>query len=92
MSTADETVRYRAAAHLRGGVVVPVELGETFRALEPRALFSDNGYNRSFPTRDFDVHPNGDTFVMVQRSFGGALQLVVVIGWLEEVRGRATGQ
>ena len=73
-------------------VVVPVELGETFRALEPRALFSDNAYDRDFPTRAFDVHPNGDTFVMVQRSFGGALQLVVVIGWLEEVRRRATGQ
>ena len=73
-------------------MAVPVELGETFRVLEPRALFSDNGYERGvFPTRGFDVHPNGDTFVMVRRTLG-AQQLVVVIGWLEEVRGRATSQ
>ena len=55
---------------------VPVELGEAFRAETPQPLF-DDAYRRNnsaaFGTPNYDIMPDGQSFVMVSPVLGSGV-------------------
>ncbi len=70
-------------------MVVEVQLGDTFRAGQPRALF-DDAWERDGggggAIANYDVTPDGQRFLMVRRDTATRGELVVVINWVEELR------
>jgi serine/threonine-protein kinase len=71
--------------------VVPVKAaGSKFSAGRPRKLF-EGQYNMTGPFRSYDVTPDGQRFLMVQRPvppLSRPIELVLVENWLEELRRR----
>jgi hypothetical protein len=69
-------------------MVVDVQLGDRFRAGQPRPLFEDfyerDGGGNGIP--NYDVMPDGERFVMVRRDAPTQGELVVVLNWVEELR------
>ncbi len=59
------------------------------RVVGRQALFAGGGYNFNGNHASYDVLPGDSTFVFV-RSGGDAVQMVLVTGWLEQLR-RRTG-
>lgn len=71
-------------------MAVPVTSGVTFRAGDPLELFPDVSATGEFPARAWDIHPDGERF-LVKQSIGTNSRLVVVVNWLSEVRARFVG-
>jgi len=71
-------------------VATRVESGETFRVGERTPLFRVAEFRRRVVDANYDVFPDGKSFVMVGATRGASRQLMVVQHWAEEVR-QATG-
>ena len=81
------TLYYRSQNSM---MAVPVTSGMTFRAGDPQELFPDVSAAGEFPARAWDIHPDGERF-LVKQSIGTNSRLVVVVNWLNEVRARFGG-
>ena len=70
---------------------VAVQTQPAFRAGLPRVLFEGPVETRTAPARNFDVSPDGGSFVMVARgrTEAGPRQVSVVLGWFQELNGLA---
>jgi Tol biopolymer transport system component len=71
----------------RGGMfAVPVKTGAQFEHGIPQSLFSQPGLMQSIYHRGYDVHPDGNRFLMVS-SFGGlsTKQLNIIFNWRAEL-------
>ncbi len=64
-----------------GMITVTVDAGSTFRVRERRRLFDDDQYMTSVVGAAYDVHPDNERFLMVQRAPSGG-ELVVLLNWL----------
>ena len=64
-------------------MVARVETENTFRVLNRTLLF-----RRSFVMNGFDVHPDGDKFLMLRDEEESRKELVIVFNWFEELRSR----
>ncbi len=71
---------YRTSAEF---IVARVETTPTFRVLGRDVLFPDR-YLRQVSYRRYDVHPNGDSFVMVKAT--GLAELIVTLNWMDRLR------
>ncbi|HSR15852.1 MAG TPA: protein kinase [Gemmatimonadales bacterium] len=71
-------------------IATRVESGEAFRVGERTPLFSTDEFRRRVIDANYDVFPDGESFVMVGGLRGASRQLMVVQHWAEEVR-QATG-
>jgi serine/threonine-protein kinase len=83
-------VTFRSGGPLVMNAVPVKAAGSTFSAGRPRKLF-EGQYNMTGPFRSYDVTPDGQRFVMVQRPvppLPRPIELVLVENWLEEVRRR----
>jgi serine/threonine-protein kinase len=76
-------------------VEVVVRADDRFEALGRRVLLSDPGYVPSLRGlwANYDIHPDGDRFVMARRSGGGTEEpyVVLAVNWLEELQARMAG-
>jgi serine/threonine-protein kinase len=63
-----------------------IETEPTFRLLTREALFEDPYVRRFFYT-NYDIHSDGERFVMIKSGEESA-QLIVVLNWFEELRRR----
>jgi serine/threonine-protein kinase len=70
---------YRTAMEF---MAASVQTDPVFRVLEQHALFPDS-YQRQVQNRRYDVHPDGDRFVMVKGS--ATAEIIVVLNWINEV-------
>ena len=76
-----------------GMMVVPVETQPTFRAGAPELLFEQQ-YYAYLISRTYDVHPDGQRFLMVKEgdpsddAGSPAAQIVVVENWFQELTAR----
>jgi hypothetical protein len=69
-------------------MVAAVETTPEFRVRSREVLFK-GPYTHWARHSNYDVHPDGDRFVMI-KSFGEeSSRLVVVLNWFEELRRRA---
>jgi DNA-binding SARP family transcriptional activator/Tol biopolymer transport system component len=68
---------YRSA---RGLVSVPIDGARDFVARRQQVLFDDRPYVSSAVRAEYDVHPDGRQFVMVQRGASGG-EVVMVLNW-----------
>ncbi len=69
-------------------VAVPIEAGSAFAAGTPRPL-STGDYLAPTASRQYDVSPDGQRFLMIKAAPGEAAappQLIVVQNWLEELK------
>lgn len=64
-------------------MVARVETEDTFRVLNRTLLF-----RRSFVMNGFDVHPDGNKFLMLRNEEESRKELVIVFNWFEELRNR----
>ncbi|HWO88661.1 MAG TPA: hypothetical protein VNL98_05885, partial [Gemmatimonadales bacterium] len=80
------TLYYRTADSL---VAVEVRPGPVFDVGQRRSLFSAP-YQRASQHADYDVSPDGRNFVFVKAG-PDAANLVMVLGWFEELRRRTQG-
>ena len=71
---------------------VQVAKGSTFSPSTPRLLF-EGDYVRAEPVIDFDVHPDGQRFLMIQQSRPDPpiTHINVVLNWFEELKRRLPG-
>jgi len=78
---------YRAGDKM---MAVPVETDPTFTAGTPELLFAGRYHspNLGLGGRSYDVHPDGERFVMVQPPVEGSTHLVVVLNWFEELKAK----
>ena len=63
-------------------IAVQIETKPTFRVVNRETLFSGN-YSQYRWQRQYDVHPDGDEFVMIESPAGGEVE--VVINWFTEL-------
>ena len=63
-------------------VAVQIETEPTFRVVDRETLFSGN-YSQYRWQRQYDVHPNGKEFVMIESPAGGEIE--IVINWFVEL-------
>jgi len=75
-----------------GRKIMSVEIGRgsTFKPSTPRLLFEGN-YVFGEPVIDFDVHPNGRQFVMIEsaKAERPVSHINIVLNWFEELKQRA---
>lgn len=64
-------------------MVAQVSTGSGFRVTGRDLLFRED-----FVQAGFDVHPNGNTFLMTRREEDPRYEMVIVFNWFEEVRRR----
>ena len=64
-------------------MAVAVSLGLSFKAAEPQPLFHEASLPGSM-SREFDVAPDGQRFLVVARAPGNTSRIVVVQNWLRE--------
>lgn len=64
-------------------MVAQVNTGSGFRVTSRDLLFRDD-----FVRAGFDVHPDGNTFLMTRREEDPRYEMVIVFNWFEEVRRR----
>lgn len=72
-----------------GMISVTVHAASTFRVRERRRLFDDDQYATTVGRAGYDVHPDSERFLMVQRPPSGG-ELVVLLNWLSR-QGDASG-
>jgi serine/threonine-protein kinase len=66
----------------RGMMAVSIDAGQQLHPARSRLLFADNAYLSSSRQATYDVHPDGQHFLMIHR--GSAQdQVVVMVNWLE---------
>ncbi len=63
-----------------------VELQPSFRVVGIEKLFEGDPLGLDLYLGDYDVMPDGERFVMVQRGAGGPRSVVVVDNWFAEFR------
>ena len=68
-------------------VAVSIQAGADFNVVEQTVLFDASVFQSSPLTRSYQVHPDGQRFVMMQRADLGG-NVVLVRNWMEEVRSR----
>jgi Tol biopolymer transport system component len=70
-------------------MAVQIAKGSTFSASPPRLVF-EGDYVRAEPTIDFDVHPDGQRFLMIQQSRRDppVTHINVSLNWFEELKRR----
>jgi len=73
-------------------VSVPIAPGSGFQAGAPRVLFSTAGYFIQAYQPQFDVSPDGQHFVMIRAETQDQLGVVVVTGFLDELKRRMKTQ
>jgi len=66
-----------------GSLVAQMNTGSGFRVMSRDLLFRED-----FVMTSFDVHPDGDTFLMTRREEELRCEMVIVFNWFEEVRRR----
>ena len=79
-----KTLYYRAAAKL---VAAGIATTPAFTVTGRTELFADR-FRGSGSDADYDVSRDGKTFVMIGSSSEGSQRIVVVTGWLDELRAR----
>ncbi|MEZ5394176.1 MAG: hypothetical protein R2724_15255 [Bryobacterales bacterium] len=65
---------------------VAVETASSFAAGEPRSLFHDAHLEGLYPAPNYDVHPNGKRFLLVDESATARSSIQIVQNWHEEFR------
>jgi serine/threonine-protein kinase len=70
-------------------MVAEVSAGATFSARPPRALFNAPNVATDPNHRAYDVTRDDRRFVMVNRAVNEVSELVLVLGWFDELRGRS---
>jgi tRNA A-37 threonylcarbamoyl transferase component Bud32 len=73
-------------------VSVPVIPGPAFQMGQPRVLFPVGEYYYSAFSREYAVASDGQRFLMVQGTRGGAVHVVVVFNFLDDLKRRMAGQ
>ena len=63
-------------------MVVAIDTSEGFQHSAPRELFSGN-FETDANVPNYDVHPDGDRFVMIRSPEMQALEIHVVVNWFE---------
>ena len=72
---------------------VPIQRGESFSAGNPQLVF-DGPYVAPSTGRTYDVSPSGERFLMIKdaassdKPSGATANIIVVQGWLEELKRR----
>ena len=66
-------------------MVVAIDTSEGFQHSAPRALFSGN-FETDPNVPNYDVHPDGDRFVMIRAPEMQALEIHVVVNWFQELK------
>jgi hypothetical protein len=69
-------------------MVVDVTPGTSFGYGTPRQLFRGSVFDSDVYHSAWDVHPDGSRFGMVRREGSETSQLVLVLNWIEELRGQ----
>jgi Tol biopolymer transport system component len=67
-------------------MVVDVQLGDSFRAGQPRSLFADFYERDGTGIANYDITTDGEHFVMVRHDVPTQDELIVVVNWVEELR------
>ncbi len=69
-------------------MVVDIVQGPQFRPGQPRLLFEGRFVQTPWYGRNYDVAPDGESFVMVQQNMAGieSAELRLVLNWIEELR------
>jgi len=68
-------------------MVVPVQMEPAFKAEKPELLFEGSYlYSLTNLSTNYDVAPDGQTFVMVQEAEVEQTQINVVLNWFEELK------
>ena len=78
-----------AAGSARRLMAVPVQTGATLRVEKPRLLFAGNYRGGSTGGRGYDLEPDGERFLMIQRTESqtpAPTQIHVVLNWFEELK------
>lgn len=70
-------------------MVADVSLGATFSARPPRVLFSAPNTATDPNHRAYDITRDDRRFVMVNRAVNEISELVLVLNWFDELRGRS---
>jgi hypothetical protein len=81
-SRSGDELFYRAGNEI---LVVPVETDSTFTFGNPQAVISGPYVPNPMHT-NYDIHPDGQRFVMV-RSGEGETRMIVALNWFEALRG-----
>jgi hypothetical protein len=81
-SRSGDELFYRAGNEI---LVVPIETDSTFTFGNPQAVISGPYVPNPMHT-NYDIHPDGQRFVMV-RSGEGETRMIVAVNWLEALRG-----
>jgi hypothetical protein len=70
-------------------MAVSIDSGSAFRASPPRLLF-EGDYIIGEPTVDYDVHPDGNRFVMIRSAHPDSpvTHINLVLNWFEELKTR----
>jgi len=82
-SRSGDELFFRSAERM---MVVPVETEPTFAATKPRSLFEDTYDKHGWFIANYDVSPDGQSFLMVKGGGEEEAQLVVVQNWPELLR------
>jgi serine/threonine-protein kinase len=77
---------------LQNMVSVPIASGAVFQAGTPRSLFSTAGYFIQAYQPQFDLSPDGQHFVMIRQEAQDQLGVVVVTGFLDDLKRRMASQ
>ncbi len=70
-------------------MAVPVELGTTFISGQPSLIFEGDYEMGGDLWANYDVSPDGKSFLMIERTTEAPRQINVVINWFEELERRA---
>ncbi len=82
-------VYFRADRQMYVATVAWDSATNTVSARDRRVLFTDDfDGDMPMPHRNYDVHPDGSHFVMIAAAPGAALQTIVAVNWLDELRAR----
>jgi len=65
---------------------VAVETASDFAAGEPRSLFSQAHLGGLYPVPNYDVHPDGNRFILVDEGANAKASIQIVQNWHEEFR------
>jgi serine/threonine-protein kinase len=69
--------------------VVDVKTDSGFTTTKPRLIFEKPGYGGSYPTRGYDLAPDGQRFLMVkleQRKPTPVTEMIFIENWFEELK------
>ena len=75
-------------------IVVDITLEPEFQPGTPRVLFEGRFIETSGYGRNYDVAPDGQSFLMIQQNMAGieAAELRMVLNWLEELKQQVSSE